>query len=452
MSIRGLVIFIVLAASSWSTADDNWPQFRGPGASGLGQTAGPVHWDVNASKNIRWKVPVPGLGHSSPVIWGDRIFLTSAVPIEGGDQRLKTGLYGDVEPVEEKAEYRWLVLCFDKATGKVLWEREAHRGVPKVKRHPKSTHANSTPATDGKRVVAFFGSEGLHCYDPDGKPLWQKDFGLLDSGFFVAPDAQWGFASSPALFDEKVLVLADVQQNSFVAALNAVDGNQIWRTARNDVPTWGTPTVHHDIEGGRTQVIVNGFKEIAGYDLTTGKTLWTMNGGGDIPVPTPIVAHGLIYITSAHGPQSPIYAIKLTAQGDITLPRDQDMSDAVAWSVRRGGNYMQTPLVLGDYLYCCRDNGLLSCFEARTGKQMYRTRLDGNGFTGSAVAAAPPAGEGGRLYFTSEDGQVHVIKAGPTFELLATNELGEACLATPAVSGDTVFFRTKGHLIAVGGD
>lgn len=388
------------------------------------------------------EIPVPGLGHSSPVIWGDRVFLTTAVPVQGGDEHLKTGLYGDIESVEENAEYRWLVLCFDKATGKQLWEREAHRGVPNIKRHPKSTHANSTPAVDGKRVVAFFGSEGLYCFDLDGKPIWQKDFGVLDSGYFVAPDAQWGFASSPVLFEDQVIVLADVQKNSFVAALNATNGEQRWRTARSDVPTWGTPTAVRSDK--RAQILVNGFKESAGYDLADGKKLWTMSGGGDIPTPTPIVAHGLAFFTSAHGPQSPIYAVKLSAEGDISLPPDKDSSDNIAWSIRRGGNYMQTPIIVGDYLYCCRDNGMLTCFEAKTGKQIYRQRLDGIGFTASMVAA------GDQLYVTSEDGHVHVVKAGRTFGVMSENELGEPCLATPALSNGTIYFRTRGNLLAIG--
>jgi outer membrane protein assembly factor BamB len=442
MTIRCLFLCVLSALPGALRADENWPQFRGLQASGLSEAAGPVQWDIEQQKNLRWKVPVAGLGHSAPVIWGDRIFLTTAVPVKGGDEGLRTGLYGDIAAVIDDAEYRWLVLCFDKTTGKQLWEREAHRGVPKVKRHTKSSHANPTPATDGKRFVAFFGSEGLYCYDLDGKSLWKKDLGVLDSGYFAAPDAQWGFASSPVLFEDRVVVLADVQKGSFLTVIDAATGEERWRTPRGDVPTWDTPTVHR--EGERTQIIVNGFVLIGGYDFADGKNLWTLNGGGDIPVPTPIIAHDLAFITSAHGALSPIYAIKLSATGDISLPKDKNESDHVAWSIRRGGNYMQTPIVVGDYLYCCNDGGILTCFEAKTGKQMYRHRLDGNGFTASAVAA------GERIYFTSEDGRVHVIKAGPTFESLAENELGEACLATPALSGGTIYFRTQKHLIAIG--
>jgi outer membrane protein assembly factor BamB len=443
------VVFTSLAFASSSLAapedaDANWAQFRGPAASGVGRAAGPVKWDVSTVENVLWRVAVPGLGHSSPVVWGDRVFLTAAVPVEAKDQPLKTGLYGDIAPVREDAEYRWLVLCFDKASGRLLWEREARRGVPKVKRHPKSSHANPTPAADARRVVAFFGSEGLYCYDHDGRPLWQRDFGLLDSGFFLVPDAQWGFASSPVLSDGTCLVLADVQKGSFLAALDASDGSERWRTPRQDVPTWGTPTLHRGGDARPAQVIVNGYKEIAGYDLSDGRRRWWMGGGGDIPVPTPIVAHGLIFVTSAHGPQAPIFAIRTTAEGDVSLPRGQDAGAHVAWSVRRGGNYMQTPIVVGDLLFCCRDNGLLTCFDAASGRELYRQRLDGTGFIASPVAA------GDRLYFASEDGRAYVVRAGPKFELLAENELGGPCLATPAVSGGTVFFRTQGHLLAVG--
>jgi outer membrane protein assembly factor BamB len=449
MSIRlfPLVAMIIalgaFAFSARAESDGNWPQFRGPSASGISPTAAPLEWDVATSKNIRWNVAIPGLGHSSPVVWNDRVFVTTAVAVNEGEdsQKLKIGLYGDIEPVQENIEYRWLLLCLDKATGKTIWEREAHRGLPKTKRHPKSTHANPTATTDGKRVIAFFGSEGLYCYDMDGKPLWQKDFGVLESGFFVAPDAQWGFASSPVLFEDKVVIQADVLKNSLLALLDANTGEQIWRTERHDVPTWATPTVHRDEK--RTQIILNGFKEIAGYDLANGKNLWTINGGGDIPVPTPIVAGDLIFICGAHGPQAPIFAIRTSAEGDLTLPKAKTSSEQIAWSIRQGASYLPTPIALGDYLYVCRDMGQLGCYELKTGKQIYRERLDGNGFTASPVAA------GDRLYFTSEDGQVHVVKAGQKFELLKTNNLGENCLATPALSGPTIIFRTQQHLIAI---
>jgi outer membrane protein assembly factor BamB len=427
------------------TRAQNWASFRGPSASGVadGQPTATT-WDVGANRNVKWKAPVAGLGLSSPVIFGDRVFITTAVK-EGEDQKLKVGLYGDIAPVKDDAVMLWKVLCLDKNTGKVLWERTATKGVPKVKRHPKSSHANPTPATDGAHVVAFFGSEGLYCYDAEGKLLWKKDLGLLDSGFYMVPGAQWGFASSPVIHDGKVVVQCDVQKGSFLAAYDVKTGEQVWRTDRHDLPTWSTPTVFQD-KAGKTQVVCNGFKEMAGYDFATGKQLWRLSKGGDIPVPTPIAdeKNQLVFLTSAHGPQAPIFAVRPAATGDVTLDEGKDRSDSIAWSRRRFGNYMQTPILYRGLLYGCRDNGVLMCLEPETGKELYTQRLEGGvGFTASPVAAD------GKLYFTSEDGQVYVVKAGPKFELLATNPLGDLSMATPAISDGVLFFRTQSHLVAV---
>jgi outer membrane protein assembly factor BamB len=337
-----------------------------------------------------------------------------------------------------------MVMCFDKQKGSLSWERTVKTGVPIVKRHPKSTHASSTLATDGQHLVAFFGSEGLYAYDLKGELLWKKDFGTLDSGFFIAPEAQWGFASSPIIRDGRLVIQVDVQKGSFVAAFDVRTGRELWRTPRADVPTWSTPAVVS--MNGRDQVIVNGWKHIGGYDLETGKEVWRMTGGGDIPVPTPITGQGLVFITNAHGKMSPIYAIKPTATGDISLEEGETSNTHIAWSYARDGAYMQTPILYGDILYVCRDNGVLSAFDATTGQRHYQKRL-GNGTTGfsaSAVAAA------GRLYYTSEDGDVYVVKAGSTFELLATNPLGEVAMATPAISENALIFRTRGHLLSIG--
>jgi outer membrane protein assembly factor BamB len=297
-------------------------------------------------------------------------------------------------------------------------------------------------AADDARLVALFGSEGLYVYDHAGALLWKKDLGILDSGFFRAPEAQWGFGSSPVLHDGKLLVQADIQKGSFLAAFDAASGRELWRTPRADVPTWSTPTVHVGV--GRAQVVVNGFKHIGGYDLATGKEIWRMAGGGDIPVPTPVASHGLLFITNAHGGAAPIYAVKETASGELT---SQTGGPHLAWSQTRDGAYMQTPLVYGDLLYVCRDNGILGVYEATTGQRVYQQRLgEGTtGFTASAVAAD------GKIYFTSEEGDVYVLKSGREFTLLATNRLGEVTLATPAIVDGVIFFRTRDHVIAVGG-
>ena len=446
-AIIAVAVTVAGAAAAEERREADWPSFRGPGASGIGRgPPPPIEWNVAKSENLRWKAGIPGLGHSSPAIGGNRIFVTAAVRPRGDGKReaeeedLRVGLYGDVDSVDDASERAWYAYALDKDTGRILWEELLCQGVPKVKRHPKSTHANSSPATDGKHVVVLLGSEGLYCLDAEGKVLWEKDLGLLDSGFYVAPGAQWGFGSSPVIHEGLVIVQCDVQKGSFLAAIDVRTGKEVWKTPRDEVPTWSTPTVYSG--QGRAQIVVNGFKHIGGYDLATGKEIWRLKGGGDIPVPTPIAAHGLFFITSAHGATSPIFAVRSTAKGEIA----QEAGEHMAWSTRRYGNYMQTPIVWDDLLYLCADQGILSCYRAKTGERLYRERLGkgGTGFTASPVAAA------GLLYFTSEEGEVYVVKAGAEFRLLARNELGETCMATPAISEGVLFFRTRHHLVAIG--
>jgi len=435
----------LLFALTFSSAERNasWPSFRGLNASGIAEGYPlPATWNVERSENVRWKTPIPGLGLSSPIVWENRIFVSSA--ISGQDKSgLRIGLYGDIESVKDDTVHRWIVYCVDKRTGKIVWERTAHAGAPKVKRHPKSTHANSTLATDGKHVVAFFGSEGLYCYDMDGKLLWSKDFGILDSGYFSAPEAQWEFGSSPIIFENMVFLQCDVQKGSFIAAFRLTDGSEVWRTSRDDVPTWGTPVIYES--GRNAQIVVNGFRHIGGYEARTGKELWKMRGGGDIPVPTPVVFGDMVFITNAHGRLAPVYAIRLSATGDISLQGEQSSNEHVAWSQSRDGSYMATPIVYREHLYNCRWNGVLSCYEARSGNRLYQERL-GEGM--SAFTASPVAADG-KIYIAAEDGDVYVIKAGPKYELLAKNSMGEACMATPAISEGSLFFRTQSHLVAI---
>ena len=314
---------IVLAAPAMGMADSsspaNWPSFRGPGGGGVadGQHP-PTTWNVETGSNIRWSTPLPGLAHSSPVVWGDHIFITSAVSSDPNPY-LRTGLYGESPDHPEELVHQFKVYCINKKSGEIVWEKTANRGIPKVKRHIKSTHANSTPATDGKHVVAFFGSEGLYCYDIHGELLWKHDLGYLDSGAFNAPEVQWGFGSSPIIHNDMVIVQCDVNSKSFIAAFDVEDGKEKWRTARAASAGWGTPAVYES--DGRSQIIVNGYENMGGYDANTGKELWQLRGGGDIPVPTPYVAHDLIFITNGHGALRPIYAIRPNAQGRTDLQR-----------------------------------------------------------------------------------------------------------------------------------
>jgi outer membrane protein assembly factor BamB len=423
----------------------DWPQFRGIRAQGIAEGhATPVTWNLAKGEAVAWKTPVPGLGLSSPIVWGDLVCLSTS--ISGmKDAGLKVGLYGDIRPVQDDTEHEWRVYCFDKKTGAAKWQQTVLKAVPKVKRHTKNSHANSTMATDGERLIAFFGSEGLYAYDLSGKLLWKKDLGVLDAGYFMVPEAQWETGSSPVLHDNVVVIQADVQKDSFLAAFDARNGSELWRTPRTDVPTWGTPAVH--TVRGQTQIIVNGWRHIGGYDFKTGKEVWKMRGTGDIPVPTPVVHDGLIYITTAHGPGSPVYAIRETATGDVTLAEGATTNDAIAWSYPRDGGYMCTPLVYRGLVYIVRYNGVLSVFDSKTGEKKFMERLA----EGRSAFTSSPVGSDGKVYLASEDGHVYVLRAGPTFELLADNDMGESVLATPAISEGTLLYRTQGHIVAIRG-
>lgn len=443
--IAAASVFADETSSGASKPKAYWPQFRGEQARGVVDGAPlPTKWDVEKNEGIRWKAPIAGLGLSSPIIWGDRVYVTTCVR-EGGEKELKVGLYGDIAPIDDNAKHSWHLIALNTNDGKVVWDQTAYEGVPKIKRHPKSSHANCTPATDGKHVVAFFGSEGLYCYDTSGKLLWKKDLGVLDAGYFVVPDAQWEFASSPIIYRDMVIVQCDVQKDSFLAAFNIADGKELWRTPRNDVPTWSTPTVFAGKD--RAELIVNGFKHMGGYDPATGKELWRMGGGSDIPVPTPIVSHDLIFLTNSHtGPQA-IYAVKLGASGDITLKEGEASNTSVAWMKRGQANYMQTPLVYGDLLYACKDNGILSCLNVKTGEKKYRMRV---GSGNSGFTASPVAGDN-KLYVTSEEGEVFVFPTGSEEpKPLAVNKLNESSMATPAIGDGVLFLRGQRHLFCIG--
>jgi outer membrane protein assembly factor BamB len=425
---------------------NHWPSFRGMNASGVADGHNPpTTWNAEKAINIKWKTPIPGMSHSSPVIWDNRLFITTAISSDTS-AKLRVGLYGDVAPDKDVSEHIWRVYCLDKKTGKILWEKVAHQGVPKVKRHTKATQANSTPATDGKHVVALFGAEGLYCYDFNGKLLWSKDLGMLDSGWFYDPDYQWGHGSSPIIYKHLVIVQCDIQRNSFIAAYALQDGKEVWRTQRDEIPSWGTPTIY---EGkARAELIANGTNRILSYDPMTGKELWQLSGNSEVAAPTPFVAHDLIFITSGYRPIQPIYAIRAGATGDISLKDGEESNAYIAWSKKRGGPYMPTPVVCGDYLYTCANNGTVTCYHAKTGEQIYRQRLGGQG-SGYAFTASPIAADE-KLYFTSEDGEIFVLKAGPKYELLATNSIGEVCMATPAISEGMIFVRTQQHVYGIG--
>jgi hypothetical protein len=424
------------------TAARPWPAFRGDNAAGQADGQGAlVQWDVEKNQNIRWKTPIPGISNASPIIWADRVFVVTAIS-SAGDKTFRVGQYGDVTPVNDLSEHTWKIYSLDKASGKILWERTAYTGLPKVKRHTKASQANSTPVTDGKRVVAVFGSIGLlAAWDIDGKPLWTKDVGVLDSGWFFDPEYQWGHSSSPIIYRDTVIVQADRQKNSFLAAYDLSTGKEVWRTERDEIPTWGTPTLFR--ADGRDQLVTNGTK-VRGYDPATGKLLWTLGPNSEVTVGTPVVGDGLVFVTGGYPPVRPIYAVKPTATGEITLTKDKMTNDALAWS-NTEGTYIPTPIVYQDILYTCGNGGVLTAYDARTGERIYRSRVGGGGsFSSSPIAAD------GRLYIANEDGDVFVIRAGRTYEELAKNPMKEIIMSTPAISDGVFVIRTLGHVYGVG--
>lgn len=311
-----------------------------------------------------------------------------------------------------------------------------------MKRHLKSSQANSTPATDGRRVVVLFATGGLYAFDFDGRLLWKRDLGLLDGGWFYDHSYQWGFGSSPVIHGGRVIVQPDVQKGSFLAAFDLADGREAWRTPREEIPTWGTPTVVRAESG--EEVVTNG-TTVRGYDARTGALLWSLKPNSEVMVATPVTGEALVFVTAGYPPVRPLYAIRPGSRGDLTLREGQNKSAAIAWSSSTEGTYIPTPLVYRGHLYTLHNNGLLFCYDARCGEQAYRARVGpGTSFSASTVAAD------GRLYLTSEEGDVYVVKADPRYALLATNCIGEVILATPAISEGQLLFRTLKQVVAVG--
>lgn len=420
-----------------------WPVYRGYMSSGILDNASlPDNFDIEKGVNVRWKIEVPGMGLSSPVIWGDKLFITSAIS-QADIAGLKPGLYGDVTPVRDSSMHEWKVYCIDKNTGKIIWDKTSFKGVPKIKRHPKSTHANTSVATDGKYAVAFFGSEGVYCYDMKGNLQWQKNFGLLKSVFYVMKNAEWEFASSPIIYNDVVIIQCDVLDNSFLAAYDLKTGKELWKTQRDEYPGWCTPNIYQN--NGATCIAVNGYKNRGGYDFKTGKEIWKMAGGGDIQIPTPILGNNLIYFNSAHGRSSPIIAVKTSATGDITLGQNETSNQSVLWSLPRGGSYMHTMLLYRNHLYNVDWNGAVKCMDPLTGKEKWNGKLGkANSFVASPVASD------GKIYIVDEHGTIFIIKDGETFQQIAEIPMNDVSLVAPAITDGIIFFRTQKYLIAVG--
>jgi outer membrane protein assembly factor BamB len=402
-----------------------------------------VDWDVTTGRNVRWKTPIPGLATSSPIVWGNRVFVATAVST-AGENTFRTGIYGDTVPVNDLSEHTWKLYALDSQSGRIVWERDVHKGIPRTKRHPKGSQASSTPVTDGRRIVVLFGSVGvLATYDMNGRLLWKKDLGLIDSGWFFDATHQWGHSSSPIIYQDSVILQVDRQKDSYIAAYDLGSGKETWRTNRSDeIPTWGTPAIAKGKLGD--ELITNGTK-VRGYDPETGKLRWTLAPNSEITIATPVVGSGLVYVTGGYPPARPIYAIRPGFSGDISLAKGATSNEAIAWSNDREGTYIPTPIVYRGLLYTLNINGILTAYDAQTGERVYRARV-GNG---GAFSASPVAADG-RLYFASEDGEVFVAKAGREYIELAKHEMQEPIMATPAISNGLIIIRTMKNVYGIG--
>jgi outer membrane protein assembly factor BamB len=440
---RLFLIAFCLASVSGVRAQD-WPSFRGPNASGVNDARPlPLVWNAETSQNIKWKAAIPGLGHSSPVVWGNRVFLTAASS-SSPESALNLTTNGGAMS-RDLAKHSWRVYCLDKLSGKLLWERTAYEGIPKIDRHARASQANSTPATNGKFVLAFFGSEGLYCYDVSGKLVWKKDLGLLEASYFNDPNLQWGWASSPIICCDLAIVQCDSMKNSFVAAFDLASGKEVWRSQRDELPSWSTPIISS--HGGREELITVSPRFVRGLELCSGKELWRFADKAENRIPVPLVAKGMIFISGGVERGREFYALRAGASGDVSSRQTQPGNQYVAWRVAKGSTYVPSPILYGDYFYMVTDSAVLSCYLAATGELMYQERVPA---VGGSYSASLIAGDG-KLYLTSEDGEIQVVKAGPKFELLASNPMGEVLMATPAISDGMLIVRGQRHLFAVAG-
>jgi len=444
-----LLALLLDARACAAEAPDNWHHWRGPNADGSAPGADPpTEW--SQEKNIRWRVEIPGKGHATPVVWGDRIFVLTAVetdrkpgatdgrseslapeatgqPPRGRGQRGR----GRRGPQVPETVHQFVVMCLDRKTGDVVWKRVAREEVPHEGMHSTSSFASLSPTTDGKRLYASFGSRGVFCYDLDGKLLWERDLGDMTTR------RSFGEGTSPVVHGDALIHLWDHEGDSFLVCLDAKTGEERWRVARDEPTTWNTPLVVE--HGGVTQVVANGANRTRSYDLASGKLLWECGGQAGNPIASPVAQDGLVFCMTGFRGYA-VYAIPLDARGDITGTKK------VAWKRDDTGPYVASPLLYDGLLYFTKSrNAILSCVDAKSGKVHY---LDER-LPGLESLYASPVGAGGKVYIVGRSGRTLVLRHGPKFEVLATNDLGETVDASPAIVGDEIFLRGEKHLYCI---
>jgi hypothetical protein len=431
-------------------AQNDWPRFRGAeGGVAADDPSLPDVW--GPSQNVVWTINVPGRSWSSPVVWGDHVFITTAIntletdtllPVASYVSRSNGGTMTFMDISKPGASHRWVVYDIDFRTGKIRWERTVHSGVPAKSRHLKNSYAAETPVTDGERVYAYYGDVGLFAFDMDGKPLWSKpmDAFEMQTGF--------GHAKSPVVDDRHVYIVNDNEEQSFIVAFDKRTGNQVWRTDRNEKSNWTTPLVWRNER--RTEIVTAATGGVRSYDVN-GTLLWELSGMSTFAVPSPIAANGLLYVMSGYSasPLRPVYAIRAGAKGDISLEADETSNAFIVWSDRTLGTFHPSPLVYRGCFYVLHDRGFLTCNDAATGKPIYgRQRIS----TDTATFTASPWAYNGKVFALSEDGDTYVFQAGPEFKVLGKNSLNEMALATPAVARGSLIVRTASKLYRISND
>ena len=439
MFSRAVCLLVALPCLFLPPAAENWPQWRGPGGLGVSsETDLPEDWD--ASTNVLWKTPIPGRGLSSPVVWGNEVYLTTSLEgpvVPGAGPPSHKGWRGEdnyVHPDAMGADRRWTIKLssLDAANGRVRWERVVHDGTVYDDRHKKNSYASSTPVTDGTRVWAFFDAEGLFCYDREGKLVWKTSMGRIAKGGM-------GHGMSPVLHGNLLILQCDVEMGdgSFIAAVDRDSGREVWRTARSNRRSWATPLLVP--VDGRVELVASGAESVIAYDPATGRELWRAPGVVSHPIPSAVAGHGLVF-ASAGSQAKRAVALRPGGSGDITGTAN------VAWQYEKGTAYVPSPILYGDYLYLMTDKGLVTCLDARTGVVQY----EGGRVPVPATFTASPVAFGGRILLTSEDGDTFVLRAGPKHEIVRTNTIGEPVFASPAIAGGRIYIRGEKNLYCIG--
>lgn len=441
-----LLCSVALGLAAVGRADE-WPQFRGNGSGIVDGSPLPTEW--GPGKNVLWKTPIPGVAWSSPVAWGDKVFVTTAVT----DNQFKPGPPGKTPPPNVQPgggppdqTYRWEVLCLDRESGKVIWRQEAMKDKPRIRIAPYNTYATETPATDGERVYAYFGMHGVYCFDMAGKPVWTKDLGAFPT------KSNYGTASSPVLDGDRLFLQVDNEEKSFLVALDKKSGNEVWRVDRAEKTNWGSPIIWKNKV--RTELVTPGAQHVRSYDPATGKVLWEFPVYGGNNTNAPVGDADRLYVIlqglppsgpGGQGGQGGLLAVKAGAEGDISLKPGKTSNAGVAWAVKRGAGSDTSPLVYQGHVYVfSRNGGLLTCYNAATGKQAYRERVPG-----VKSIWASPWGNDGKVYILDDSGTTVVLQTGPKFKVLQKNTLDDTTWATPAAADGAIYYRGVDHLYCI---